>query len=181
MKLSALKPGTLTVNVFMIYSLARNPKTGEIERVGRDEKPITMQLLTSHQWEEIGFQVDDPIPDKNADGTPNFTSMRYRTGRERAEYERNCRRLAWSLANAPEPEAASGVDRIEFESDPEDLEACAEELRQSVDAGVFNALLDQLRASANAFERTVDQQADSFRIGKRNWQLQKTTGEGSGS
>lgn len=167
-KLSDLKPATITVNINMVYAIDKDINTGRIiSTQGRQVDPIKLRLLSKHEWEEIGFSVDDAVPPKDVNGKPDFLSMRYRQESARAELERNVRRLARAL---------SCEGGLEFESAENDLEGRAQELRD-IDTGVFNALFDQLIASAGSFQRQVETAAHSFRRPDGNGVLQAAASE----
>jgi hypothetical protein len=151
MKPRDLKPKTIAVKIVMGYETIPNPdKPGKFMKQGREEI-LTLQLLSKHEFEEIGSMIDDPIPPKKKNGDFDFMSMRYRTEALQAEFKRNVLRLAHALA--------LGGD-FEFESDT--LEEQAEELA-AIDRGIFNALFTELQNATHTWDIKVSASADSFR------------------
>jgi hypothetical protein len=150
LKASDLKPQSITVNVTMVYEVVEDPDPRKPKRQGR-EVTATLQLLTKHRWEEIGFTVDDPIPDKKPDGSNDYDSMSYRLRTNRVIQERNIRRLCYALEK--------GGD-FDFEG-AETFEEQVTVLRD-VDAGVFNALFTELQNATNAFDIKVSASAAAF-------------------
>lgn len=161
MKISALKPATIAVEVFMPYGMTRDEQNKPIP-VGRKLGVINMQLLSKHEWEEIGFLVDDPVPPLDKEGKRDFLSMRYQQDKKRVDFKRDIFRLVKAL---------SCDGGIEFECEPDDYEGRAEEL-EHIDTGVFTALFDQLQVSVKLFEREVDASAESFRLERRKRAVQ---------
>ncbi len=151
MKASDLKPQPIRFEITMNYERIVDPLTGKARVQGRQET-VRMQLLTIHEWHEIGFMIDDPVPPLDAKtGKPDYQSMRSITERTRAEYERNVLRLAHALAK--------GGD---FEFDGETLEEQAAELKETLDAGLFNAMFTELQNATNSFEVKVSTIAERF-------------------
>jgi hypothetical protein len=164
MKPSDFKPQAIKFKVIMNYETIVDPITGKSRRQGREET-VRMQLLTIHQWHEIGFMVDDPVPPLDVKtGKPDYTSMRSITERNRAEYERNVLRLAHALA--------TGGD---FKFDGKTLEEQADELKETVDAGIFNAWLTELMNATNSFEVKVSTSADTFPTTNGNGRVSEDT------
>lgn len=154
LKPNDLKPQTITVEIVMGYEVVTDPLTGRQTRQGRKEV-ATLQLLTKHLWEDVGYEVDDPVPPKKVNGDNDFDSMRYRTEMAQVIHERNTRRLAYALREG---------GNFQFEGNT--LEEQAAELKQ-MDAGIFNALFAELQNATNLFEIKVSALATTFPNGKR--------------
>jgi hypothetical protein len=151
MKSSDLKAQSIGLKITLWYETATDAITGKQRIQGREEI-VTLQLLSKHKWERIGFMVDDPIPPPNPQtGKPDYDSMRYKAEFKAAVFKRDVMRLAYALDK--------GGD-YEFESD--DLEEQAAEL-QEIDAGVFNAWFTELQNATTRFEVKVSASADNFR------------------
>jgi hypothetical protein len=150
LKVSDLKPQTITVNVTMGYEVVDDPETGKKKLQGR-EVSTTLQLLTKHRWEEIGFSVDDPVPDKKENGSLDYDSMSYRIRSNRAIQERNIRRLCYALEKGGDFDFEGAVG---FEEQVSVL--------RDIDAGVFNALFTELQNATNAFNVKVSTSAAAF-------------------
>jgi hypothetical protein len=157
MKPSDLKPQPIRFDITMNYERIVDPITGKARVNGRQES-IRMQLLTMHEWHEIGYMIDDPAPPLDVKtGKPDYQSMRSITERSRAEYERNVLRLAHALAK--------GGD---MKFDGSTLEEQAEELKETLDAGIFNAMFTELQNATNSFEIKVSTIAERFPSGNEN-------------
>jgi hypothetical protein len=151
MKPRDLKPKSIAVKIVMGYETVPDPdKPGKTKKQGREEI-LTLQLLSKHEWEEIGAMIDDPIPPKKKNGDLDFMSMRYRTEAFQVDFRRNVLRLAHALANG---------GGFEFEGDT--LEEQAEELAD-IDRGVFNALFAVIQNATNTWDLKVSTSADTFR------------------
>lgn len=158
MRIDDLLPQSIDVNLTMIYASERDPQTGATTLTAtREVQTISMQLLSRHEWEEIGQEVLDAVPPNDlVTGKPDYTALGYRLDKEKVEAERDARRLAKAL---------SIEGGIEFKS--RNLEGKAKELRR-MDVGIYNALFNQLWSSINLFQRRVETGANSFRGGRAN-------------
>lgn len=163
-KISDFKPALITVQVTMVYSEERDNMGKIVNRTERVEHPIVLRCLTRHEWEEIGFTVEEAAPPLKPDGKGerDWDSVRYRVAVLQAEHERNLRRLAHALA----------VNEKFFETST--LEEQANELK-TLDAGIYEALFNQLQVTVKGYERKVETMAESFRATNGSRALQTDT------
>lgn len=166
MRIDELTPQSIGVNIEMIYATEKDNTGKQVTTASRVVETIEMQLLSRHQWEEIGQEVLDAVPPNDlVTGKPDYMALGYRLDLVRVEAERDARRLAQAL---------SVEGGIEFKS--RNLEGKAKELRR-VDAGIYNALFSQLSSAVSNFQRKVSASAATFRGRDTNGHIPESAGQ----